>query len=279
MSDTLKTVFISLGTSLIVSLITFILGLRSGKNQADRQKMQELYKQLYSHFADLKKSIQEDRSKTWDNYEHINRGNRILYTPPVRKLELSGDLIYLKKRIADEASELEMEIMNYGSDRNNAAKDIHEVILSNLELFKDGYKFEAYSNKDSKNILKTANPTGCNSHLMCSYNIFFNKEHFEEMLNNWAAKKDHALDFSSRGNPPSYSFCLYPDSLVVPTEEFKDTLIKGFQKHVKGYTESDRIKSQLLRRIDKLERKLRRRAKEPVSFWETFFGAFVDLFR
>ena len=69
MSDALKTVLISLGTSLIVSLVTFILGLRSGKNQADRQKLQELYKKLYSHFAELKKSIEEDRCRTWESYD------------------------------------------------------------------------------------------------------------------------------------------------------------------------------------------------------------------
>lgn len=73
MSDALRTVLISLGTSLIVSLITFILGLRSGKNQADRQKMQELYKKLYSHFSELKKSIEEDRCRTWESYDHIEK--------------------------------------------------------------------------------------------------------------------------------------------------------------------------------------------------------------
>ena len=34
-----KTIIISICTSLVVSLITFILGLKAGKNQADRDKL------------------------------------------------------------------------------------------------------------------------------------------------------------------------------------------------------------------------------------------------
>lgn len=122
MSETLKTVLISLLTSLIVSLFTFTLGLRSGKNKADRQKLQELYKQLYNHFVDLKKSILENRCKSWVDYDSIISEDKTIYTPPVKKLELSGDLIYLEKEIAVKASELESKIMDYGSYTVNAEK-------------------------------------------------------------------------------------------------------------------------------------------------------------
>ena len=61
MSETWQTIVLSFATSLIVSLITFILGLKSGKNQADRAKLQDLYKNLYSHFSDLKDSLNKNR--------------------------------------------------------------------------------------------------------------------------------------------------------------------------------------------------------------------------
>ena len=37
-------------------------------------------------------------------------------------------------------------------------------------------------------------------------------------------------------------------------------------------------KSKLIKRIDKLDRKLIKNAKNPTGFWETVVGAFVDLF-
>ncbi|HEY8889362.1 MAG TPA: hypothetical protein VIM70_03830 [Clostridium sp.] len=43
----------SIITSLIVSTITFILGLRSGKNQSDRPKLKEVYRNLTVHFEKL----------------------------------------------------------------------------------------------------------------------------------------------------------------------------------------------------------------------------------
>lgn len=57
MSQTWQTVLLSLATSLIVSFLTFVLGLKSGKNQTDRAKLQNLYKNLYSHFSELKESL------------------------------------------------------------------------------------------------------------------------------------------------------------------------------------------------------------------------------
>lgn len=280
MSDTIRTVLISLGTSLVVSFVTFVLGLRSGKNQADRQKLQDLYKQLYSHFADLKKSIEDERCRTWESYDHIVKGSRIIYTPPVRKLELSGDLIFLKKGIAEQAVALETRTLSFGSDKDYLAKDIHGVLLDNLSLLKDGYVFEGYShNKDKRNSLKSANPTGCSTLWSCSYKDFFSIDRLKKLLDRWGAEKDHALNFTTKGNPPGYSFCLYPESLTVTTDEFVQTLISGFKSKVNGYSDLETTKKQLIIDIDKLQKKLRKRAVEPFSFWETFFGAFADLFR
>lgn len=51
----MDTVLISLITSLIVSLITFTLGVKSGKNQSDRQQLKEFYKKMTVHFQELKR--------------------------------------------------------------------------------------------------------------------------------------------------------------------------------------------------------------------------------
>lgn len=280
MNNTLKTVLISFGTSLVVSLITFILGLRSGKNQTDRKKLQDLYKHLYSHFADLKKSLQEDRCKTWENYDHIDKRDKTIYTPPVKKLELSGDLIYLKQSIARKASKLEIEVMNFGFARQNAEGEIHAVLLDNLSILQDGYEFANYGrNRNDNNCLNSANPTNCKTYRSYSYRDFFNPEHMRGILDEWADRKSYALAFHSKGNPPEYSFCLYPDGLSVTTDRFVSTMDAELSKKVSGYSEAETVKHGLIKDIDKLLKRLRKRAKEPFTFWETFFGAFADLFR
>lgn len=101
MSETWQTIGLSFATSLIVSLITFVLGLKSGKNQADRAKLQDLYKNLYSHFSDLKESLNRNRPKSWNNYKKVERGfYSVEYYPPVKELNRTGDILFIKKGIA-----------------------------------------------------------------------------------------------------------------------------------------------------------------------------------
>lgn len=280
MSDTVKTVLISIGTSLVVSLFTFILGLRAGKNQADRQKLQELYKKLYAHFNDLKVSIQDDKCRTWNCYDNINRDGKIIYTPTVRKMELSGDLLFLKKRIADKTKALEIKIMQFGRDNENAVKSIHEVIISNLQLFKQGYLFAEYPhNKGRKNHFKTANPLECKSFRERSYRDLCSEEKFRSILCQWGTQTEYSIEFRGKGNPVDYLFNLYPGSLSVSIDDFVETLAKEFKEKVPGYTEYESRKKRLLKDIDKVIKHLRRRTREPNNFWETVFGAFVDIFR
>ena len=280
MSETWKTIIISLGTSLIVSFITFVFGMRSGKNDADRARLQELYKSLYVHFEDLKKSIQEDRCKTWECYDHVSYGNRIQYTPPVKKLELSGDIIYLKKRIAKKAVDLEVAIMNFGKYQEDAVSEIHSIILDHLHLFRPGYKFEEYShNKGQRNLFKAANPNECRSFRPYPYSDLSSEARFQTILGSWSKQSDCAIEFRAKGNPPSFSLTLYPNCLAVSLDEFADTIISCCKEKVSGYAGYEERKRLLLKDIDRLMRKLRKRAKEPLGFWETFFGALADLFR
>jgi hypothetical protein len=280
MNETLKTVLISLGTSLIVSLITFILGLKSGKNQADRSKLQELYKQLYSHFDDLEKSIKENRCKTWEDYERISKGDTIVYTPIVRKLEMSGDLIFLNRKLADHALWLEKEVMNYGAELENASGEIHSELLNHLDLLKEGYQFEENSrNKGQKIYLKSVNPTACNSYRSCTYRDIFCKTRFQKLVLDMENLNTCAVQFQSKGNPPGYSFTLYPGGLAVSTNEFLRILEKSFEEHVKGYANAEEARKSILNDVGKLKRQLYKKAREPISFYETFFGAFADLFR
>ncbi len=280
MNETWKTVAISLGTSLIVSFTTFIFGMRSGKNDADREKLQALYKSLYAHFDDLKKSIQEDRCKTWDCYDHVKHGDITRYIPPVKKLEISGDIIYLKKRIAEKAIDLEAEIMNFGGHQKDAVSEIHSVFLENLNLFRQGYKFEEYShNKGQKNCFKSANPDDCRMFYRRRYSDLYSEIRFKSIMDSWEKRSDCAIEFYAQGNPPAFSLTLYPSCLAVPLGDFTSEIINCCKDRVSGYAEYEKQKQLLLNDIEKLMKKLRKRAKEPHGFWETIFGAMADLFR
>lgn len=281
MSQTWQTVLLSLATSLMVSLITFILGLKSGKNQADRATLQGLYRDLYSHFSDLKESLQRNRPKSWESYKKVERGlYSVEYYPPVKELKRSGDILFLKKKIADEALDLEMQIMNYSYALTKHIPEIHAALISDMGMYKDGYTFKKYQRSDNETAhFETANPNGCNSFWPQNYRVLYNREETIKLFERMQEHSSAAIEFTTGGNPTTYSAKIYPDGITVSASEYAEWLFLALGKNVEGYTELCNRKESLILRIDKLNIKLERKAKEPVGFWETMFGAFADMFR
>ena len=44
--------------SVLLAVVIFLMGIRSGKDSADRAALRELYQKLYSHFKDLSESME-----------------------------------------------------------------------------------------------------------------------------------------------------------------------------------------------------------------------------
>lgn len=281
MSQTWQTVLLSLATSLIVSMVTFVLGLKSGKNQADRAKLQNIYRDLYSHFSDLKDALKRNRPKTWTDYKIIERGlYSTEYYPPVKELKRSGDILFLNRKIADEALELELQMMNYSSDLSRHIPEIHKAIISNLGIYKEGYVFKKYSGKASETShFETANPNGCNAFWPTNYRILYDKEETLRLFQNMVDNSLTAIEFTAGGNPTVYSAKIYLEGIAVSVGEYVEFLFSALEKNVMGYNDLCIRKKTLVCKIDKLNKKLAKRAKEPIGFWETIFGAFADMFR
>lgn len=280
LSQTLQTVLLSLATSLIVSIITFILGLKSGKNQTDRAKLQGIYKQLHSHFEELKEALLHDSPKTWTAYKKIERGMYSAeFFPPVKEMKRNGELLFIKKKIADNTLELETALMNYASNLKHHIPELHAALISDLSLYKEGYTFKKYSsNKNETSHFEAANPTKCNSFRPQNYNKLFNRADITELFNCLNGDSPCAVEFSL-GNPIEYSFKLYPESLTVTVDEYTKRIIENLERNISEYADLCNQKQTLIAQIDKLNKKIERRVREPISFWETIFGAFADMFR
>lgn len=280
-SQALQTVLLSLATSLIVSLITFILGLKSGKNQTDRAKLQYLYRDLYSHFSDLKDSLNRNRPKSWESYKKVERGfYSVEYYPPVKELKRSGDILFLKKKIADEALNLEMQVMIYSSDLTRHIPEIHAALISDLGIYKEGHTFKK-SPADTRETshFETANPKGCNRFWPMNYCDLYSREEITKLFRRMNESASTAIEFTTGGNPTTYSTRIYPESITVSISEYVDHLLSALENNVEGYNELCNRKKTLIVQIEKLNKKLAQKAKDPVGFWETMFGAFADMFR
>ena len=272
----MNTVVTSILTSAIVSLFTFVLGLKSGKNQADRAFLQGLYKQLYAHFVELEAGIKENRPKKWEDYKSIQQGNITQFYPPVKEMQRTGDILYLKKRIADQAIQLELDCLGYRWNLDELCVKVHEHLVRCPELFKDVLVDESYDKKN--NPLKkigTSNPTNCRTYRNFTYGVLLNKEKLIAQLNERdVSDSAYALDFAMKGNPPKREFILYPGSLAVDNETFANSIAE----YANSEFDSAGVEKELLKRIEKIKKKMAKRAKNPTGFWETFVGAFIDIF-
>ena len=200
--------------------------------------------------------------------------------PPVKELKRSGDILFIKKKIADEALDLEMQVMNYSYALTKHIPEIHAALISDMGMYKDGYTFKKYQRSDNEIAhFETANPNGCNSFRPQNYRVLYNREETIKLFERMQERSSAAIEFTTGENPTTYSAKIYPDGITVSASEYVEWLFLTLGKNVEGYTELCNRKETLILRIDKLNKKLERKAKEPVGFWETILGAFADMFR
>ena len=121
----MDTVIISLITSLIISLITFTLGVKSGKNQSDRQKLKEFYKNIMIHFQELKYGLDSYNPKTWVHYRDLNHK----YNPLIKGMVINGDIIEINDRIAIQAEKLEKDVLIAGWKFYEKFQELFDISL------------------------------------------------------------------------------------------------------------------------------------------------------
>lgn len=105
------TVAVSALTSAIVSLTTFVIGVRLSKDQGDRPVLRALYQRLFEHFSELRAAIQDGQPKAWSSFPHKNNE----FVPPFRAMQQSGEVNLLPPGLAQECERAEREALSAGS--------------------------------------------------------------------------------------------------------------------------------------------------------------------
>ncbi|TYB95352.1 MAG: hypothetical protein FXF54_04725 [Kosmotoga sp.] len=142
-----ETILISVFTSLIVSLFTFILGLRAGKDQTDRVQLKEYYRVLTAHFDSLLNSIKEGTPKDWGSFDFVNTKLGRKPMPLVRVMKKESKLIEIKPKLAKKAEECELELLKFGWIFNNTYREkIEDEAISLFKKYAKGKIIEEKNN-------------------------------------------------------------------------------------------------------------------------------------
>jgi hypothetical protein len=105
------TVAVSALTSAIVSLVTFVIGVRISKDQGDRPVLRTLYQRLFEHFTELRRAIEDGTPKAWSNF--TQKDNE--FVPPFRAMQQSGEANLLPPELGQECDKVEREALAAGS--------------------------------------------------------------------------------------------------------------------------------------------------------------------
>lgn len=273
----MENITVSVLTSLIVSLVTFIFGLKSGKNQADREKLQELYRMLNVSFIDLKECIELNRPRRWEDYEKRTIGNYTQFMPTARKMTIDGTAAYIKESIIEKAIDLENKILKYSIDYYQFEETIFSAFKQHSELLVEGWQYQQteHSNKRSESI-DSVNQKSINSFVVFPFRYLLDDGNIPTIVES-LRKTDKGLRFElMEGNRIAKTVSLYPDGIKTTPEEYINTIVKSMHNSMDPIKEEKR---KLLSEVDSFISILKKRTQDPYTFRETIIGAVIDIFK
>lgn len=277
--DTMTSVIISLITSLVVSLFTFILGLKAGKNQTDRARIQDIYKRLYIHFECLREALHENKPMRWEQFDKKSTVTCVKYLPLVRAMKENGEALYIKESILQIIEKLEKELLNFGQQTYNSIGQIHKCLMTQKDKCLDGGMFESYDKGTNNFFMTSSRNSGGFLFRPCDYREFYERASIEKLFAYQESKENLVLEFSCYNDGYKYIFKIYPNSLSINNAEFIDNFYSSIANYVPDFFEYEKTKKQFLKSSQKILKKLKSKAREPHSFIETIVGAFTDIFR
>lgn len=264
----------SISAGLILSLITFIFGLKVGKNKSDRPKLKELYKSILGYFTNLFEKLDSTKPLQWSDFETNKSPNNTKTTLYIDELNKKGELVDLNIEMKKQMLEIEREIIATGSIQAYKYVDLEGFIFDYIiEYLGDKLIKEQYSYTTNKNAIGK-------SFIEMHYGVFFNDKIFDSF---YSRLKDNKLlsvnlHFNKRSGKIK-SIMLYIDD-DGDNRKIMGLILQLNQKIAAlEYVEDIKNKKHFL--IEKqylLMEKIERKAKNPHSFSETVFGAIKDVF-
>ncbi|HDK7194955.1 TPA: hypothetical protein PTV74_003263 [Clostridium botulinum] len=271
----MNNILVSLATSLIVSNITFILGLKAGKNQSDRKELKNKYQNIYIHLKNIEEVIGTVKPKKWSDYEEIKKGNRSISAPLLRRMNIEGDNLDLNKKLFKKCEELEKECLKYSYKYYNYFYTMYDICL---EVMKSNYE-DIYEGNYEICASKEESVNGIIVYEL-SLGIFLFDDDFNKHISKIKKEEEnYYISFRLKDKYRKRLNVYRNSSNVSPIEFLEKCKLKIKSTNEINIMELDNERNELIRNLEKIKEKVVKRAKEPYTFWETLLGAFIDIFK
>ena len=256
--------------SLILSLIMFSFGVRSGKERTERLKLRDKYRELYAHFSKLRSGIMEYKPLEWDDYR--SSGDRTS-KPPCKEMVKNGEHLELSKSLFPALEELEVNSLRYGWLFDELSNKSGELIKEVLE--KHGVETKIENHSVSTDIDKSVKSSG--SYFEVNPATLISKDIRNEWLK-LIKERETGLCLTRVEN----SRILYRiyirdcDIKLLNIEEIINDIALTLEQNKDEFLNS---KDELVAKLDVYLQKLSSLTREPHSFWSTLGNTFKDFTR
>lgn len=249
----------SAAVSLVVSVIVFSIGVRVGKERADRSIVRKKYEDIYAHFKDLLGSIERRQLRYWSHYKLI--GNA--YAPCVREGEHDGSNNLLPPALVRRFLETETEALIASSKIRKEVEDIH---APEVEVQFDRHR-DSTRQKGSSYRVRT---------LSISDFVTMSRAKVEEVLASLEDDTYLAIDTATQRGK-THSLYIRDDMMYEGTmQEFILKLHEDSQAERKEETE---LLENAAKRLNDDLRTLSDRIRDPHPLRTTVFGSIRDFFK
>lgn len=272
----MNNILISLATSLVVSNITFVLGLKAGKNQSDRKELKNKYQNIYIHLKNIEEVIGTVKPKKWSDYEEIKKGDYFIYAPLLKKMNIEGEELDLNKKLFKKCEKLEQECLKYSYKYYNYFYTIYDICL---EVMKSNYEdiYEGNYEICSSNKERSVNRITVYE---LSLGIFLFDDDFSKYISRIKKEEENYYILFRLKDKDRKELNVYRNSSnISPIEFLEKCKLKIENANEINIAELDNERNKLIKRLEKIRGKVGKRAKEPYTFWETLLGAFIDIFK
>ncbi|MGI8611533.1 MAG: hypothetical protein ACR2KH_04580 [Sphingomicrobium sp.] len=137
-ATTTLTVIVSAITSGIISIATFVIGVRMAKDQGDRGALRQVYQRLFEHFRLLRDAIRDGQPKAWPDFPR--KGDR--YVPLFRQMQGDGEANMLPDNLIAECEAIETAALIAGGRYRQWVRDKYiprlRALISERALEKTG---------------------------------------------------------------------------------------------------------------------------------------------
>ncbi len=256
-------IIVSVLASAALGFSGFVIGVRAGKGNTDRNALREHYKLIFSHFRKLAEAIDKGLPKQWEDFTRTSDG----YAPLIREMGQNGSIHALPRSLAKKLDEAEKSILHAGWEWKKFADD---TLIENLK--------NVFA-KHVTNLDMTASPARYRPLRITKIALMDDSE-IAEFIRSYHDEKDVGFHLEiAFEKSKTITLNAHPNKM---NNSDIPSLVTELHSVIK---KSDKAKEQIRKLVEKknavlvLKEIVANRINDPHPFWQTVSQAFRDPFR